>query len=309
MTALVEVATHLPTQRVPIEQVTERLGLSPMQAKVFRRYHELEEIRLDPDGSLLDLLLAAASRLTGLPGRERSVRYVLHARSFPVVVPYPVNPLHDLCRKLGLSNAVAFGVSHHACASGLLALDIAGRLLAADPDPDALALVLAGEKTFTRDAQLVPETAVFGEGASACLVSAHGTRDRLLAYATVARGDFDDELSDDPGQFQRENPQVLADTVQAALDRAGLRLDQLDLILPHNVNALVWRRLCRRIGYPVERVLLDNIPTVGHIFCADAFLNYQTAVARGLITPGTRYLIGAAGAGMGATFSAMIFEH
>ena len=147
------------------------------------------------------------------------------------------------------------------------------------------------------------------EGASACLVSAHGTRDRLLAYATVARGDFDDELSDDPGQFQRENPQVLADTVQAALDRAGLRLDQLDLILPHNVNALVWRRLCRRIGYPVERVLLDNIPTVGHIFCADAFLNYQTAVARGLITPGTRYLIGAAGAGMGATFSAMIFEH
>lgn len=309
MTALAAVATHLPQHRVPIEELAGPLALSPMQVKIFRRYHGMAEVRLDPGGTLLDLLLAATARLPGLSGREQQVRYVLHARTFPVVVPYPVNPLHELCRRLGLSHALAFTVTHHACASGLLALDIAGRLLASDPRPDALALVLAGEKAFTRDAQLVPETTICGEGASACLVAATGPRDRVLAYAADARGEFDDELSPDPARFQKEYHELLATVVHAALAQAGLRLADLDLILPHNVNALVWRRLCRRIGFPVERLLLDNLPVAGHVFCVDAFLNYQTARDRGLLRPGSRYLAAAAGAGMGATFAAMIFEH
>ena len=311
MTALAEVATYLPEQRVPIEDLAGRLELSPMQVKLFRRYHDLAEVRLAPDGTVLDLLLAAAGNLAGLRGNEERVRYVLHARSFPVVVPFGVNPLHELCRGLGLGHALAFTVTQHACASGLLAIDVAGRLLAADPRPDSLALVLAGEKTFTRDAQLVPGTSVFGEGAAACLIrtGAGAVRDRLLAYAASLRGDFDDEVATDPTRYEQEYQGALGEVIHAALARAGVDLDGIDVILPHNVNAVAWRRLCRRIGFPVERVVLDNVPVAGHVFCADAFLNYRTAVARGLLRPGGRYLVGAAGAGMGATFSAMVFEH
>jgi 3-oxoacyl-[acyl-carrier-protein] synthase-3 len=56
-------------------------------------------------------------------------------------------------------------------------------------------------------------------------------------------------------------------------------------------------------------VVLDNVPKLGHVFCADAFINYQTARERGLLRPGTRYLVVAAGAARGAAFSAMVFEH
>jgi 3-oxoacyl-[acyl-carrier-protein] synthase III len=308
VTALVAVASYLPERRVPLAELPGRLGLTPMQIRLFQRYQGLVEIRQADDSSLLDLLLAATGNLDALRGNEHRVRYVLHARSFPVVVPYPVNPVHELCRRIGLDHALAFTVTHHACASGLLAIDVAGRLLAAD-EPDALALVLAGEKTFTRDAQLVPETSVFSEGASACLVAATGPRDRLLSYAANLRGEFDDELSPDPIRFQREYQDSLADALLAAVGQAGLKLSEIDLILPHNVNTLVWRRLCRRIGFPAERVVLDNVPHAGHVFCADAFLNYQTARESGLLQPGSRYLVGAAGAGLGATFSAMVFEH
>ena len=62
-------------------------------------------------------------------------------------------------------------------ASAMLAIDLAGRLLAADEDPDALALILAGEKAFTRDAQVLPGISVFGEAAAACLVRSQGPRD------------------------------------------------------------------------------------------------------------------------------------
>ncbi|HEV2373011.1 MAG TPA: 3-oxoacyl-[acyl-carrier-protein] synthase III C-terminal domain-containing protein [Streptosporangiaceae bacterium] len=310
MTSLAGVATYLPEQRFTIEDLAGPLGLTPMQVKLFRRFHGLDEVRRDPDGTLADLLTSAAAGLTGLAGQEHRVRYVIHARSMAVVAPYPHNPLHEVCRALGLGHATAFTVSHHACATGLLALDMAGRLLAGDGDADALALVLTGEKAFTRDAQLVPETSVFGEGAAACLVRAGGDQDRLLAYAVNTQGEFDGRLEDDPellGRYQREYPGWLAAAVTAALSQAGTGLDEVSLILPHNVNAVSWRKLCRRTGFPVERVLLDNVPVTGHTFCADGFFNYQTALRRGLLRPGDRYLMAAAG--LGATFSAMVFEH
>jgi 3-oxoacyl-[acyl-carrier-protein] synthase-3 len=86
-----------------------------------------------------------------------------------------------------------------------------------------------------------------------------------------------------------------------------MTLNDISLILPHNVNTVSWRRLCRQLGYPIDRVVLDNVPLTGHSYAADGFINYRTAVDRGLLKPGDRYLVAAAG--LGATFSAMVFEH
>ena len=80
-------------------------------------------------------------------------------------------------------------------------------------------------------------------------------------------------------------------------------------MLPHNVNLVTWQRMCLLLGFPRERVLLDNIAANGHVFCADVFVNYATACERGLLRPGDRYLAAAVGAGGGATFAAMVFEH
>jgi 3-oxoacyl-[acyl-carrier-protein] synthase-3 len=309
VTALAAVAAYLPERAVPIASLREQLGLSVAEVKVFQRYYGLDLVRRDDGGTLLDLMLAAAGRLGELSGRERRIRYVLHARTHPVVEPYPVNPLAEACRRLGLRHAVAFAVTQHACASGLLAIDLAGRLLAATGDPDALALVLTGEKTFTRGAQVIPRQTVMSEGAAACLVRYGGTRDRVLSYATAMYGQYD-RLQ--PGsalatEFQERYPHLLAEVMLAAIADAGMALADLHLILPHNVNAVSWERISRIIGLPVERVLLDNVPVTGHCFCADGFINYRTAVSTGRLSPGDRYLMAAVG--LGATFSAMVFEH
>ena len=310
MTTLKAVACYLPDKRMPVEDVAGQLGLTSMQVRLFRRYLGLAEIRLDHGGTLVDLLSAATARLDALRGLEHRVRYVLHARALPVVVPYPVSPVRDLCRAFGLDHAVSFTVSHQACASGLLAVDLAGRLLAEDGDPDALALVVTGEKAFTRDARMVPGMSIFGEAAAACLVGSDGPADRVLSYAASVRGGFDgrlDEMPDVAVRFEKEYPTSLAEAMSTAADQAGVSLSELSLILPHNVNALSWQRLCRRIGFPVSRVLLDNVPVAGHAFCADPFINYVTAMERGLLRSGDRYLIAAAG--VGATFAAMVVEH
>ena len=315
MTALEAVSVYLPPERVPIESLAGPLGLTEMQVKLFRRFHGLREVGRDPDPSLQRLLMKAATGLDALRGQEHRVRYVLYARTMPVVAPYPANPLHEVCHELGLGHALAFTVTHQSCASGLLAIDMAGRLLAADAadgqDGQAapLALVLSGEKAFTREAQLFADTTIFGEGASACLVSAFGDRDRMLAYASNVRGEFDSATGANDARLQREYRPSLAAVMRQALDEACVALDDIRVILPHNVNMVTWQRMCLLLKFPLDRVVLDNIPASGHVFCADVFANYKTACERGLLRPGDRYLAAAVGAGGGATFAAMVFEH
>src|ERR1022692_2481758 len=287
MTALEAVSVYLPPVRVPIESLAGSLGLTDMQVRIFGRFHGLKEVGRDPDTSLQAMLMKAAAGLDALRGQEHRVRYVLYARAMPVVAPYPVNPLHEVCRALGLGHVLAFTVTHQSCASGLLAIDMAGRLPAADtpdgPDGQAgpLALILSGEKAFTRAAQVFADTTVFGEGAAACLVSAFGARDRLLAYASNVRGEFDSATGENNTQLQREYRPSLAEVMRQALDEAGLTLDDIRLVLPHNVNVVTWQRMCLLLKFPLDRVLLDNIPTSGHVFCADVFANYKTACERG----------------------------
>jgi 3-oxoacyl-[acyl-carrier-protein] synthase-3 len=309
VTSLAAVAAYLPPVRVPIESVAAQVGLSRAEVKVFRRYYGLAEVRREASGTVTDLLLAAVGGLTELRGNEHRVRYVLHARTHSVVVPYPVNPLHDVCARTGLRHAVAFAVTQHACASGLLAVDIAGRLLAAGGDLDALALVLTGEKTFTRGARFIPRTAIMGEGAAACLVQAGGERDRVLGYAATMHGEYDQlpPTGDRAAEFQRRYPELLADVIRTALERAGLDLADVILILPHNVNSVSWERVCHTMDLPWDRVLLDNVPVTGHCFCADGFINHQTAVRDGRLRDGDIYLMTAVG--LGATFSAMVLRH
>ena len=310
MTALEAVSVYLPPTRVPVESLAGSFGLTPMQVKLFRRFHGLREVGREPGASLYALLMKAAAGLDALRGQEHRVRYVLYARTMPVVAPYPVNPLAEVCRALGIEHALAFTVTHQSCAGGLLAIDMAGRLLASDAGgTEPLALILCGEKAFTREAQIFADTTVFGEGAAACLVSAAGARDRMLAYASNVRGEFDSATGANDVRLQREYRPSLAEVMRQAIDKAGLALGDIRVVLPHNVNVVTWQRMCTLLKFPVDRVMLDNIPRSGHVFCADVFANYVTACERGLLRPGDRYLAAAVGAGGGATFAAMVFEH
>lgn len=311
MTALEAVGVYVPSGRVPIEDLAEHFGLSTMQVQVFRRNPQLGQTSRDPDGGLLELLRGAVADLDGLRGREDRVRYVVHARTFPLVMQYPQNPLRELCFEFGLDQAATFAVGHHASASGLLAVDVAGRLLTADADPDALALVVAGEKGFARQARTASETRFLAEGAAACLIRAEGTHDRLLAYATDLRGEFEDYgyETEAAAALQQRYADCLAAAILTAVERCGLEMGAISLILPHSVDRLAWQRVCRRLGFPLDRVVLDNLASIGPLFCADAFVNYRTARTRGLLRPGDRYVMAAAGAGLGAAFSAMVFEH
>jgi 3-oxoacyl-[acyl-carrier-protein] synthase III len=310
-TRLVAVSRCLAAQRIPVEVILRRCGLGEDRIPVYRRYFGLGESRLSPGAGLTGQMLATAAGLEELRGRQHRVRYLLHARTMPVAAPFPVNPLHEARSALGLDHAMAFSVTQHACASGLLGVYLAGQLLASDPDPDALALVLAGEKAFTACAQVIEDTAVMGEDSAAILVGTGAGADQVLGYATHTRGEFYQAPwlpEEQNAAFNDCYADALAEVIIEAMDCAGLRARDIDLILPHNVNRLSWLRVLKHAGLPERgRLFLDNLSGTGHCFCADSFINYETARQQGRLKAGDRYLMTAVG--LGATFSAMAFQH
>ncbi|QBI52620.1 3-oxoacyl-[acyl-carrier-protein] synthase III C-terminal domain-containing protein [Streptomonospora litoralis] len=310
MTRIVDVGAHVPPESVPVAEIGRDLGMDSAHLRVIRRIFGFSEVRMAPGMDQAGIMAAAVSRLDAFADVRHRVRYVVQARTMPVASPYPVNPLHEACRKLGLDHATAFTLTEHACAGGLLALHTCGEMLAADGDPDALGLVLVGEKIFTPMARQVPGSSINGESTAAVLVSPSGRgADQVVAYASRAYPRFHGRLEAEKAtpEFQQMYPEALAEVLVEAAARGGLDLADVDLILPHNVAKVSWQRLCRVLGYPVERVFLDNVPVTGHCFGADAFVAYRALVDGGRLKPGDHYLM--ATAGLGATFAATLVRH
>jgi 3-oxoacyl-[acyl-carrier-protein] synthase-3 len=308
MTAIVAVSSHLPAT-VTLADVQDELGLSDRKVAFMRRYFGLAEI-CRTDEREVDLLVAAANGLDPCGAWRERVRYVVRARTVPVTAPYPASPLTEVRDALGLAHATAFTVNEHACATGLLAVDVCGTLLAADGDQDALALILTGEKAFTPMTRMIQDVALMGEGTAAVLVAAGGERDRLLGYATRTHGGADGAVildEDGAAEFRRIYAGALAEVVHAALAEAKLTAADVDLVLPHNVNRISWARVAEALGVPLDRIFLDNVARTGHCFCADTFINHRTATGAGVLRAGDVYVM--VSVGLGSVFSAMVFRH
>lgn len=309
MTSLVAVSSHLPGTR-SVSDLRESLGLNDMQVRRFTRLYGLSEICQAPEESEADLLLAAAGKLAGLAGQEDRVRYVVRAKGLRTTAPYPIAPVQQVRDALGLAHATTLSVADHGCATGLLALDVAGTLLATDGDPDALALILAGDKTFTPFSQWVADVSIMGEGTAAVLVGASGERDRVLGYAARIHGrgdgviDMNPEIAKHARQIYQD---AMAEVIHAAVEEAGVELSDIDLVLPHNVNRVSWTVAAKNLGLPIDRFFLDNLAATGHCFCADPFINYQTVRELGLLNPGDLYLM--TSAGLGQAFAAAVLRH
>jgi 3-oxoacyl-[acyl-carrier-protein] synthase-3 len=308
MTALVEVGCNVPELSIDISQICARAGADDRLVWTFRRFFGLSAVRRAPQQDLTAIMMAAVNSLAGLRGNEHRVRYVILARTVTTVTRAGEHPGEDLCAGLGLVNAVAFTLTQHACATGLLAVDLAGQLLAASGDPAALALVITGEKVFSPVLEIIPESTVMGESSAACLVSADGERDRVLGYATRTHGQYAEQFPPYAldARFLQDHNESLAGVIRDAAEAAGVSIGDLDLILPHNVNRLSWSWTCRLLGIPLARVFLDNVPVTGHCFAADPFINYVSARDAGRLRPGDLYLM--ASVGLGATFSAMVLR-
>jgi 3-oxoacyl-[acyl-carrier-protein] synthase-3 len=90
---------------------------------------------------------------------------------------------------------------------------------------------------------------------------------------------------------------TLGSTATAAVRAAGLTLDEIDLVIPHQANYRIIEGLSKSLGFPMERVFV-NVDCYGNTSAASVPLALAEAVASGRVKTGDRLLLVAFGAGL-----------
>jgi len=169
---------------------------------------------------------------------------------------------------------------------------------------------------------------LFGDGAGAVVVSAfegsavpHGvelTTEPSGAYMiwlpaggskspssaqTVGRGEHFIRM--EGKETYRFATKTLASTALAAIAKAGLRPDQIDLFIPHQANIRIIEAVAKGLGLPMEKMFV-NLDRYGNTSAASVPLALAEAVDTGRIRQGDNVVLVAFGAGF--TSGAVAFE-
>ena len=161
---------------------------------------------------------------------------------------------------------------------------------------------------------------LFGDGAGAVVVSASDGEQGILSTHLRSDGTLC-ELIMVPGGGSRTPPseKVIAERLQyikmkgnetfkvavrtleeiarTTLSANGLRVEDLDLYVPHQANVRILKAVIERLGLPIEKVLL-NLDRYGNTSAASIPIALDEAVREGRIKDGSLVMLGAFGAGL-----------
>ena len=232
----------------------------------------------------------------------------------------------DMQAILRADNAVAFDICA-ACSGWLYALSVAEGYLAAGRAE--IALVVATEKMSSIVDWTDRKTCVlFGDGAGAAVVRpARGERGILSSYhrsdgrmgdllfrpAGGARHPISHEILDKGDHLVKmEGREVYKNAVRSmaeagdiALKQAGLRAEDVDLMVPHQANLRIIEAMAKYAGIPMDKVFV-NVDRYGNMSSATIPVGLDEAVEQGRLKPGMNVLTVTFGAGF--TWGAMVIR-
>jgi 3-oxoacyl-[acyl-carrier-protein] synthase-3 len=133
-----------------------------------------------------------------------------------------------------------------------------------------------------------------GSGAEMLLMPAGGAR--LPASAETVR-DREHFLKMNGPEVFRFATRTVAQSCLRVLERAGLRVEDIDLFVPHQANIRIIESAARRLGMPAERVF-TNLERYGNTSCASIPLCLEEAMGSGRLAKGQRLLLVGFGAGL-----------
>jgi 3-oxoacyl-[acyl-carrier-protein] synthase III len=224
----------------------------------------------------------------------------------------------DLQALLGADNAAAFDIGA-ACPGFVYALTVAEGLIASGQSETVL--VVGAEKlSAITDFQDRSTAILFGDGAGAAIMRRSSQPGRgILATFIKSDGRLAPLLyrpgggSADPiservvcershymkmagREVFKAAVQTMTGACDAALRRAGVTADQVDLLVPHQANLRIIEAIAKHAGFPMSKVMV-NVERYGNTSSASIPLALEQAVAEGRVGPGSVILLVAFGAG------------
>ena len=213
---------------------------------------------------------------------------------------------------LGCGGGVAFDVQA-VCSGFLYALATADSLLRTGMAGKALVI---GSETFSRILDWDDRTTcvLFGDGAGAVVLEAQDVAEDgpgILASRLHADGQHKDMLFVDGGpsttgtvgKLRMKGREVfrhavgnLAQVLGDVVAKAGITVDQIDWVVPHQANIRILEATAKKLGLPPEKVIV-TVDQHANTSAASVPLAFAAARADGRIKPGDLVLFEAMGGG------------
>ena len=220
---------------------------------------------------------------------------------------------------LGLVNAGAFDLSA-ACSGFVYALSVArGQILAGDAEY----VLVVGSETLSRWVDWTDRTTcvLFGDGAGAVLLAASdvpggvtasvlgsdGSGAELLtipaggsaapaSLETVSSGSHYIQM--DGRAVFRFATRIMADATRRVLDKAGVPVSEVDLVVPHQANKrIIQHSVLRQLRIPEDKVYV-NVHKYGNTSTASIPIALCEAIEEGKVAPGDNLVFVGFGAGL-----------
>lgn len=228
--------------------------------------------------------------------------------------------------RLGALNAGAFDLSA-ACSGFIYALDMATQAIRSGSIRNALVI---GSETLSRFVNWKDrETCIlFGDGAGAFVLQASEEPGGLLSAILRSDGSGGNSLSIPAGgsrlpassntvaqglhyiqmngrEVFRFATRVMAHASQEAVVAAQLKMEDIDLIIPHQANQRIIEAAARGLNFPMERVVV-NVDKYGNTSTASIPIATCEAVLNSRLHPGNRVIL--VGFGAGLTWGAAVIQ-
>lgn len=312
----------MPEQRLTNEMLTQMVDTS--DEWIVQRTG-IRERRIAVNQTTAELAVAAAKHAladTGITAQDIDIIIACTA------TPDSYTP-SIACRvqaALQAQRAFAFDLSA-ACSGFVYATDVVDGYFRAGKAKTAL--VVCAE-TLSRIIDYTDRSVccLFGDGAGAAVyqwsetqdgilqtyMGSDGNRgDALLATALPVENPLGQERTTDVDRFLRMNGKEVfrfaARTVPEAIDcvlkKAGVTIDQIDWIVPHQANLRIIDVICRRYGLAPEQVYV-NLERYGNTSSASIPICLDEMRRNGLLLPGQ--LIVFVGFGGGLTYGAVLIR-
>jgi len=220
--------------------------------------------------------------------------------------------------RLGATHAGAFDLSA-ACTGFIYALAIATQMIATGEYERALVI---GSETLSRivNWQDRGTCVLFGDGAGAFVLQASAQEGGLLAHTMHSDGSGGDLLSLPAGgsrlptsretvekglhyvsmngrEVYRFATRVMVSATREVARKAGIRLRDVDRIVPHQANLRIIEMAAKGLGLPMERFVV-NVDRYGNTSTASIPIAVCEAVEAGRIKAGNRVVLVGFGAGL-----------
>src|SRR5262245_32049720 len=203
--------------------------------------------------------------------------------------------------RLGATRALAFDIVD-ACAGYAYALDAASRYLQNGDLQNALVIgVDRGSRLV--DPRDRTTSVFFGDGAGAAVVSRRGAG-RVLASKLHSSGNakplsvpVGGTMTMDGKAIWNFATEVLPSTIQELCDEAGISVDEIKLLVPHQANRDILSAAAEKIGLPFDRVAV-NIERYGNTLAGSIPIALDEALACGRADAGGIVVLVGFGAGL-----------